>query len=188
MADISRACGDLRERVQVLSLETDDRSARWLCCRTVWANVQPLKTQTVFSKSGISAPGVQIGVRRQALHRKNALRWRGRHIFISDIQPYGQGHMLVTGALVTLAACVKDVNLPGGGMEFPAVLTEKYLKHDQLEPYAVNTLTYVLVTPKTVELTRGALVRVDRVNYEVQLGHMLDESKNEDEIGRTEEL
>lgn len=53
---------------------------------------------------------------------------------------------------------------------FPAVLTEKYLKHEQLEPYAINLITYVLVTPPSVELKRGGLVQVDGTAYEVQLG------------------
>lgn len=188
MAELSTACGDLKERVQVLALETSDQSVRWLCCRTVWGNVQPMTTQTVFARAGVSAPGVQIVLRRQALRMTNALRWRGQHIFITDVRPIGDGHLLVTGALVALSKCVKDVNLPGGGLEFPAVLTEKYLRHDQLEPYATNTITYVLVTPKTIHLTRGALVKVNHVNYEVQLAHVLDETKNEYEIVRTEDL
>lgn len=188
MGDISKACGDLRERLQVLAVDTDAAGMRWLICRTVWGNVQPLKKETVFSRAGISAPGVQIVLRRQALQRTNALRWKGHHIFLTDIQPFGPGHILATGALVELASCTVEADMPGGGWRFLAVLTEKYIRHEQLEPYAINTLTYVLVTPKEVELKRGTLVWVNKIPYEVQLAHVLDSTKNEYEIVRTEDL
>ena len=84
-----------------------------------------------------------------------------------------------------LAQCRAEA---GNGAIFPAVLTEKHLKWEQPEPYSINRITYVLVTPKAVTLTRGKLVEVNGVNYEVQLAHVLDSYKNEYEIVRTEDL
>ena len=43
MAEISRACGDLRERVTILTCETNVAGTEmaWRSERSVWANVQP---------------------------------------------------------------------------------------------------------------------------------------------------
>ena len=68
------------------------------------------------------------------------------------------------------------------------MLTEKHLKWEQPEPYSINRITYVLVTPKAIRLQRGGLVGVDGTNYEVQLAHVLDPWKNEYEIMRREDL
>lgn len=194
MTEPGNACGDLRERLQVLTLAEGSGSLSWEPCRTVWGNVQPQTGRVVYSRTSVSAPGVQIVLRRQPLQLTDALRWRGRHVFLTDIRPHsaGRGHLLVTGALVDVARCVRDVNLPGGGLVFPAVLAERYarqdLEHDQLEPYAVNRIRYVLVAPKSAALTRGALVEVDGALYEVQLAHVLDGMKTEYEIVRKEDL
>ena len=53
---------------------------------------------------------------------------------------------------------------------------------------AVNTLTYVLVTPKAAALEPGSLAEVDGVPYEVQVAHTLDRWKNEYEIVRVVDL
>lgn len=188
MQTISTACGTLRERVRVRTLRKTENGFAWEDGHSTWAGVTPLDRNTIFSKAGIAAPGVQIILRRQALEIAQALLWRGKHIFLTDIRPQGRGHLQVTGAVVELTECAADTNLPNGGQAFPAVLTEKYLRHEQLEPYAMNVITYVLVTPKEVKLTRGALVRAGGTCYEVQLSHILDSTKNEYEIVRKEDL
>lgn len=188
MAAISNACGDLRERVEILKCVDQATSLAWECERTVWANVQPSTARTIFSTAGLSAPGVEILLRRQPLERTQAIRWRGQHVFITDIKPQYRSHMLATGAIVPISQCVADIHAGSVTLQFPAVLTEKYLKHEQLEPYAINLITYVLVTPPSVELKRGGLVQVDGTAYEVQLAHVLDSTKREYEIVRKEDL
>ncbi len=194
MAEARWTCGDLRERLEVLALTSSPGVLTWEPCRRVWGNVQPTAGRVVFSRTSVSAPGVQLVLRRQALRLTDALRWRGRHVFLTDIRthPKGRGHLLVTGALVEPVRCVGDVNLPGGGLVFPAILAERYgrqdLQHEQLDPYAVNRIAYVLVTPKAVVLTRGALVDAGGTVYEVQLAHGLDETQTEYEVVRKEDL
>lgn len=190
MAAISSACGDLRERVEILTCgqNADGTEMAWRTERSVWANVQPSTARTIFSTAGLSAPGVEILLRWQPLERTQAIRWRGRHVYITDIKPRDLSHLLVTGAVVPVSQCVADVHEGFAGLKFPAVMTEKYLQHDQLEPYAINIITYVLVTPPDVELQRGGLVQVDGTAYEVQLAHVLDSTKREYEIVRKEDL
>lgn len=174
MADPSKACGDLRERITVLTLtETDDGYA-WTALRRTWANVQPDAGQNLFSKLGTGAPGVRMVLRRQPLTRGSLLLWRGRYVYISDVRPYGLGHVQLAGALVTLANCTGIPGRDAPEFRFPAVLAEKYVRHEQMDPYAVNALTYVLVTPPQIQLQRGSLVTVDLFLYEVLLAHVLD--------------
>lgn len=188
MATISNACGDLRERVSVLKLEETEPGYVWQVERRVWANVQPDDRTNLFSKAGTGAPGVKIVIRRQPIKPGIMLLWRGQYVYVSDVQPMGRGHLLASGALVRLSQCMADVHKGQPGRTFPAVLTEKYLRHEQIDPYSVNILTYVLVTPPEVKLQRGGLVQVDGTNYEVQLAHVLDPSKIEYEIVRKADL
>ena len=52
----------------------------------------------------------------------------------------------MTGAIVPVSQCVADVHAGSGTLRFPAVLTEKYLKHEQLEPYAINIIITMMMT------------------------------------------
>ena len=176
--------GALRDRLEVLELREGPEGAwTWQSIRKAWGQVE-LNTnkKNLFSGVGIGARGTEIILRRQALTLGNALRWGKQHLFLTAILPEGRLHLRVQAALVETVEC------RAGGMVFPGVLTEKHLKWEQPEPYSINRITYVLVTPKTVELTRGKLVTAAGTNYEVQLAHVLDPWKNEYEIVRTEDL
>lgn len=188
MAESNTACGNLRERVSVLKLEETETGYIWQAARRVWANVQPDRGVNLFSKAGTGALGVKIVLRRQQLQKGAMLLWRGQYVYVSDVQPMDLGHLLVSGALVRLSQCVANVHKAQQGLTFPAVLTEKYVAHEQIDPYAVNILTYVLVTPPEVKLQRGGLVQVDGTAYEVRLAHELDPSKIEYEIVRKADL
>ena len=67
-------------------------------------------------------------------------------------------------------------------------MTEKYLGHEQREPYAANVLRHVLVTPKAIALTPGQLVEVDGTPWPVTLAHTLDLWHNEYELEREVDL
>lgn len=182
--------GRLSERLEVLELrETESGTWAWEAVRKTWGQVE-LDTgqkKNLFSSVGIGARNASLVLRRQELTLHNALRWKGQHLFLTAIIPRGRGHLDITAAAVDILPCQADMH-QGGGIKFPGVLTEKYLKHEQLEPYAVNLLTYVLVTPKPIVLRRGGLVSVDGINYEVQTAHNLDLYKNEYEIFRKDDL
>ena len=188
MAAISNACGDLRERVSVLKLEQTERGYIWQVDHRVWANVQPDSGTNLFSKAGTGAPGVTMVLRLREIQKGAMLLWRGQYVYVTDVQPMGRGHLQLRGAVVTVSQCAANVHKDSTGIQFPAVLTEKYVRHEQLDPYAVNVLTYVLVTPPEIKLTRGGLVTVDGENYEVLLAHVLDTSKVEYEIMRKKDL
>lgn len=181
--------GKLNQHLEVLELrETSAGVWEWVAVRRAWAQVEQTNKTNLFSKVGVGARDAAIVLRTQPLTLHNALRWRGQHLFLTAITHRDRGHLDVAAALVDLTECQADVDEGENGSRFPGILTEKYAKWDQPEPYSVNQLTYVLVTPKGIVLQRGGLVAVAGVNYEVQVAHTLDPYKNEYEIVRTEDL
>lgn len=184
----SDACGDLREKLTVLTLSHTTGAWSWIPLRQTWANIAPAKGQTIFSRVGTGAPGVSLVCRKQSIRPGQLLRWKDQYIYPVAVRSRGLTHLEVDGAIVQLSACCASPDAQPPGARFPAILTEKYLKHEQEDPYSVNDLTYVLVTPPEIMLRPGTLVQVDTLNYEVLVVHALDPSKLEYEINRRGDL
>lgn len=182
----SMDAGQLRDTLQVLELREDPEGGwSWQTVGTVRGQVELTVKKNLFSSVGIGARGAELILRRQPITLHDALLWGRQHLFLTSILPEGRLHLRVEAALVETVECRSE---GGRGVSFPGILTEKYLKWEQPEPYSVNRLTYVLVTPKPIQLRRGGLVNVAGTNYEVQLAHTLDPYKAEYEIVRTEDL
>lgn len=181
--------GKLDQPLEVLELqETSPGVWAWTTVRRAWAQVEQTTKTNLFSKVGVGARDAAVVLRRQPLTLHQALRWRGRHLFLTAITDRDRGHLDVAAALVNPVDCRTEGEEGASRLQFPGILTEKYLKWEQPGPYSVNQLTYVLVTPKVIDLRRGGLVWVAGTHYEVQVAHTLDEYKNEYEIFRTEDL
>lgn len=185
----SVAVGRLNERVDVLALQNVSESGTpaawaWAPVRRTWAEAKLMPRPNVYSVHGIGAAGVSFTLRRQGMDLDSALRWQGQHCLITAIRPLGRLYLTVEAALVVLSQC-RD---PKTGETFPAVITEKYVRHEQLEPMAVNTHQRVLVAPKAVRLTPGPLVEVDGVEWPILTPYELDPHKNEYAIGRKADL
>ena len=177
--------GRLNDRVDVLAFrdwhEPDMPAAwEWERVRRTWAGAELMTRPNVYSVHGLGAAGVTFTLRRQSLDLDNALRWRGQHCLITAIRPLGRLYLTVEAALVVLSQCEN----PKTGETFPAVLTEKYVRHEQLEPMATNEQRRVLVAPKAVTLSPGPLVVVDGVEWPIVTPYELDPHKNEYELER----
>ena len=179
--------GDLKDLVQILDFqETEPGRWAWVPGRKAWAQVTQTAKTNLFSKVGVGARDADLVLRKQSLTLHQALSWNGQHLFLTAVTDRGRMHLDVQAALVDLVECQADP--AEDGSYFPAVLTEKYIRHEQLEPLAVNTTSFVLVTPKAIDLEEGRLVDVAGVPYEVQMAHRLDRYKNEFEIVRKADL
>lgn len=187
--------GRLNDRVEVLEfrdvseLDTQGdaptpKQWKWETVRRTWAQAELSTRPNVYSVHGVGAAGVTFTLRRQPLDLDSALLWKGQHCLITAIRPLGRLYLTVEAALVVLSQC-RD---PETGDTFPAVMTEKYVRHEQLEPMAVNKYRRVLVTPKAVRLTSGPLVEVDGVEWPIITPYELDPHKNEYAIERTVDL
>ena len=189
MADTYVDAGSLSERLELLELrQTAEQTWEWVPIRRIWAKVEQTTKTNLFSKVGVGARDAAVVIRRQSLTLHQALRWKGQHLFLTSITKRDRLHLDVQAALVDPVLCRDKTDDQEPGAAFPGILTEKYAKWEQPEPYSINRLTYVLVAPKVIRLQRGGLVAVDGVNYEIQVAHTLDPYKNEYEIVRTEDL
>lgn len=180
--------GELKERVTVLRLVENPEGFAWEAVRRTWAQVEEGKGKSLFSTLGLGAQGLKLVLRRQGLTLHDAILWRGRHCLLTKIRDKGRLYLEAEAALVDPVTCRADPDRRPEGRRFPAVLTEKYLRHEQEEPMAVNTICYVLVTPKPVELVSGRLVDVAGTAYQILNAHVLDPYQNEYEILRKRDL
>lgn len=181
--------GRLSERLEVLELRNEAQADapapawEWETARRTWAAYELATRPSVYSVHGLGAAGVRFILRRQGLSLDSALRWRGQHCLITAIRPLGRLYLTVDVALVVLSQCRN----PRTGETFPAVMTEEYVRHQQLEPMATNEHRRVLVTHKAVRLRPGQLVEVDGVEWPVLTPYELDPHKNEYALERTVE-
>lgn len=185
------SAGDLNERVQARELTHDAATDTW-SWTTAWGSwVKAVQSDraSYFSTVGIGARSVTFIMRKASrINLGLSFLWRGQFCFLTSIADTEQPGMVeVKAALCETVACQKDVDLDPAGYKFPGVLTEKYLGYTQERPQASTTVTYVLVTPKAIDLALGSLVEAGCKNYEVQVCHTLDPWKNEYEIQRKED-
>ena len=172
------SAGDLNERVQARELIFDAaRNAwSWTTAWGAWVKAEQSDRASYFSSVGIGALSVTFTMRKASrINLGLSFLWRGQFCFLTSIADTEQpGMVAVKAALCELVACQKDVDLDAVGYKFPGVLTEKYFRSEQERPQSSTTATYVLVTPKAIELASGSLVEAGGKDYEVQVCHTLD--------------
>lgn len=185
------SAGDLNERVQARELTYDAAADawNWTTAWGAWVKAVQSDRASYFSTVGIGARNVTFTMRKASrINLGLSFLWRGQFCFLTSIADTEQpGIVEVKAALCELVDCRKDVDLDPAGYKFPGVLTEKYMGHAQERLQATTTVTYVLVTPKVIELAPGSLVEAGGKDYEVQVCHTLDPWKNEYEITRKED-
>lgn len=187
--------GLLKERVEILRLDNTNNNFFWTVEATVWAKVEQQKIKNIFSNVGLGAKSLKIIIRKWDITLHNAIKWRGKHCFLTDITDLGNGLYEIMAALIEPQICtvertdahsLNELNRPVYSepvmITFPGYLTEKYIRTIQDEPMSMVESQYVLVTPKSVNLQEGELVTINNVTYEVLVAHILDEYKNEYEI------
>ncbi|MEG1683525.1 MAG: hypothetical protein RR295_06820 [Oscillospiraceae bacterium] len=185
--------GEMNQRVTVLELTEAAGELRWREHHRAWAQVVEDSRVNLFSSVGIGARGVTLTLwRNPALTLLCALRWRDKFLFLTAITDGDdQLHSVVTAAVVNPVPCTRHTVDGTADLRFPGILTEKYRGradiHEQLEPLALLTLRFVLVTPKAVTLRPGTLVEAGGKLYAVLAAHELDWFKNEYEIERRED-
>lgn len=182
--------GFWRWGAEVVRLHVTDGAVGWKLLRRIRLHAERMTRPVLFSANGLSAEGWRLTIRQQDIRITDAIRIGGDHLFLTKIEQTLErpGFLTVDAAKVRTVHCCAAVETSQPGPTFPAALTEKYIRHEQHMPEAVNLLCYVLVTPKCVDLTPGSLVDVDGEPYEVLLAHRLDEAKNEYEIYRKADL
>lgn len=186
--------GELKQRIEVMCLKKWGNKYSWRTSDTIWSKVEASDKTNIFSKVGIGVKSYKFTIRMRDLTLHKAFKWRGRFYFLTDIKEINSMYLEVTAAQIEPRICTvtrtkttkNELNRPIVNTEtvttFPGCLIEKYMGYAQQKPHAVNEVTYVLVTPKNINLSSGELVNIDGTTYNVQITHILDEYKNEYEI------
>lgn len=179
---------NLNQVIQVLELRRDGDVYAWEKARRTWAAAEQDTRSNLFSSVGVGARGVTFTIRKSwTLTLHNAFLWRGRFCFLTSIVDGNPGFQVVRAALCEPSECQKDADRDPAGCQFPGILTEKYVGHEQLDPHAEVTGDFVLVTPKEVSLKPGSWITVGGAYFLVRAPHELDPFKNEYEIRRKED-
>lgn len=190
-------------RAAILTLTVSGESPavyRWEHFGNLWVHGEQSGRSTIFAKSGIGTAGTVFTLcRADALTLHHALLWRGGHYLLTSIEQKNPVTAELNVAKVMVRDCIatrpvktqdekghpKNVQTPL--VNFPAVLTEKYLRAEQLEPQTAVESLMVLVTPKAILLKTGDLVTVEGITYAVLICHPTGEWANEYEIVSTME-
>lgn len=193
--------GAPKEKLQILALSETDGVFSWREAGEIWASVTLESKANLFSRVGIGARSAAIvTVPRPDLTLFAALRWRGEHLFLTEMFDRGPARLEIRAARVTPRGCTAfravksaDRSKPAAYetrkiMRFPACVTEKWMGFAQREPQGELSETVVLVTPKAVDLKIGDVVEVEGLGrYAVRVPHRLDEYKNEFEAAKIQE-
>lgn len=178
----------------ILCLNQKGDTYEWQETGHIWAKAEPQNKTNLFSKVGLGQKSIRFTMRKRPLTLHDAIRWQGRHCFLTDIKEIDRMYLEVTAALIDPVSCIAfhtdqtldDLNRPAFKniriASFPGFLTEKYLGFEQKEVHAETQTSYVLVTPKAVVLQSGDLVQIGDDFYNVKIIHILDGYKNEYEI------
>lgn len=186
--------GEMKKPATILQLSQHGDTYQWKEAGNIWAKAEPQSKTNLFSKVGLGQKSIRFTMRKQFLSLHEAIRWQGKHCFLTDIRELDRMYFQVTAALIEPVSCIAfhtdhaldTLNRPAFQdtriAAFPGFLTEKYLGFEQKEVHAETKTTYVLVTPKAIVLQSGDLVQVGEDFYTVNIIHILDEYKNEYEI------
>lgn len=157
------------------------------------------KSRVVLSPHSAALPGAEIITRRIGTVRGSGLTIGGKDYIVADVDDTDRGNLTLTAAAVRLLPCNgtrtesvtgtlnraenKKTALP----DFVAVLSEKYIAHDQQAANAELRTEQVLITAKAVDLRSGDDVTVDGVTYTVMTAHTADDGLNEYIVLRVED-
>ena len=186
--------GQIKEPATILHLSQQGDTCGWQEAGHIWVKAEPQSKTNLFSKVGLGQKSIRFTMRKRPLTLHDAIRWQGKHCFLTDIKEIDRMYLEVTAALIDPVSCIAfhteqtldDLNRPAFKniriAAFPGFLTEKYLGFEQKEVHTETQTTYVLVTPKAIVLQSGDLVQIGDDFYTIKIIHVLDEYKNEYEI------
>lgn len=192
--------GQCKDLISVLRLEQSGESWEWREAARTWAKAERQTKTNLFSRVGLGQKSIRFTMRKRSLFLHDAIRWQGKHCFLTEIKEIDRMYWEVTAALIEPVTCLvtdtrqtldkfnRPVLQEEKELSFPGFLTEKYLGFAQKEVSGETETTYVLVTPKAITLKPGDLVQIGEVFYSVKIVHNLDEYKNEYEIHRKEDV
>ncbi len=166
--------------------------------RKVWAEIELLDKQNIFSKNGVAIAGATLKVHRIGdLTLHDALLWKGKHCAITEANQKTPAQAEITVALIEPVECIckkrtfetgktdgynRPIMQKGECIKFPAYLIEKYVGFQKTEVAAQTEVRLIMVTPKQILLETGEAVQVDGKSFYIEVTHAMGTYKNEYEV------
>lgn len=177
--------GDLREKVTLLTLQKDGDVWTYQDSKTVYAAANVSDRGTILSGMGMGARAAEMTFRAaNAPGLMQALKWRGDVYIVSTVVPDLKLWTTVTAAKIELRTTKVK-----GGITFPGIVLEKYVRWATGKPMDTTSESYLLVTPKAIELEEADVLSIDGLGtYHVTAIHRADSAKNEYEVERSVDL
>lgn len=186
----------LRQRVEILQCTAGADGWSWRPRKTTWARVEKTGKLALFSRVGAGQEGWRVTLRAQPLTLHEALRWKGKFLFLSDLTEPCSGWLEAAAVqiepwavtVVHRARTRNEIGRPAlldrGSLSFPACVVEKYVGFTSHDTHAASVQRLVAICPKAVEVRVGQILQANGVSYQVRAAHTLDPYKNEYEIIR----
>lgn len=149
---------------------------------------------TIFSTNSAGAPGATLTLRKQpGLDLDHALSWvdaagQTWHLLPTRMDSKDRVYAQITAAMVQTVTVHQREDDTTQPLTCPAVVGERYVRHEQQWPMSVNDFRLLLTVPKPVRLRTGALVEVGTALYEIVLPHEEGLHHNQYEVERREDL
>lgn len=188
--------GELFYRVELLRPVREGAAISYRTVRRTWANIEFTAGKNLFSSVGLGVKSAELLLRKQEIDLSCAIRWRGKHLFLTDIVEQERRYLKLSAARVEPTVCAayrmkrtlnerrNPVDQKEPLLEFPGFLTEKFEGYARDFPMAKKTERVVIVTPKLATLEVGDLVEFGRGPYCIEAAYRTDEWKNEYEAVR----
>ena len=176
----------MRSRIGVMDYRMTENGYAWVENRKIWGAVERVYQRAPFSNYAVYAARSAEVVTAAGVCWEEGMCIDGEYGMISKIVPQGHFKQKITVVFLPLRHCFTVG--ASGKVRFQAVMGEKYVRHEQREPMAVNVAAYVLITPKVMCLQAGKIVEVEGESYVVLAEHTAGEVRNEYEIAKTKDL
>ena len=176
----------MSRKIQILDYTLTAQGYKWQAGRSVWASTARASRRALFSTFGMSTTDTMDIVCHELLPLMQCVQIGDRKAFITEAVIESHQRFRMTAAFADVYACSYITNA-GETVAFEGLLTEKYTRYAEVNPYAVTDITCVLVTPKEVEIDHGKVIRIGDHDYHMTVRHLLDPYRNEYEVMRHDE-
>lgn len=186
--------GEFDEKIKILALSRKDNTFQWNETSSMWAKAEPFNYDRPFSYRRSKVKSVKFTMRKCALTLNNAILWKGKHCFLTDITEIDRMYFEVIAVMLEPKTCIasklkmslNSLNRPVASAEskltFPGLLVDTHSKKSQGKPMSVVELQYLLTVPKEIELRVGECVEIEGIYYEVWTPRRISDYRNEYEI------
>lgn len=185
--DKRKDIGVFRDVATIRRLTIADGAVEKEELRSIYCRADRIGHSAVYCQNGKAGEGWLIVTRETDLAMDDVILCGANKFVPTAIRKDGCGYLYIDAAKIREAKCHR-LTREGVGREFPAALTEKYIRYESPVPMDTNTTLWVLCVPKGIPMRAGDLIDVDGTHFHAVAVHTLGETWNEVEVVRKGDL